>query len=42
MSPEQKRAYIRQAYPWPKWEAKVDKMSDAQVHATYTRIINKK
>lgn len=38
----QKRKYVKEAYPWPSWEAKVDKMSDAQVHATYIRLINKK
>ena len=42
MSPEQKRARVKQEYPWPSWEAKVDKMSDAQVHTIYMRIINKK
>lgn len=38
----QKRTYVKEAYPWPSWEAKVDKMSDAQVHATYIRLISKK
>lgn len=41
-SDQQKRDIIKQEYPWPSWEAKVDKMSDKQVHATYIRIISKK
>jgi hypothetical protein len=32
------REQIKQAYPYPKWYAKVDKMSDAQVYVTYLRL----
>lgn len=42
MSPAQKRKYVRELYPWPSWEKKVDKMSDAQVHAIYIRNTSKK
>lgn len=41
-STQQKRAFLKQQYPWPTWEQKVDKMSDQQVHATYIRMISKK
>lgn len=42
MSPEQKRDFIIKAYPGPSWEEKVAKMSDAQVHTIYIRLINRK
>lgn len=42
MSTEEKRTWLKQWYPWPSWEAKVDRMSDQQVHATYMRMINMK
>lgn len=42
MSPEQKRKFVEEAYVGPKWAAKVSKMSDAQVHSIYMRLINKK
>lgn len=41
MSPEQKRAAIKRVYSSPNWEDKVDKMSDAQVHNIYIRMLNK-
>lgn len=40
MSPAQKRAKVLTAYPGDRWKVKVGKMSDAQVHATYTRMLN--
>lgn len=42
MSTEQKRAWLKELYPWPKWSDKVGKMSDAQIHSTYMRLSNKK
>lgn len=42
MSTEQKRAAIAKSYPGQKWQDKVAKMSDAQVHATYMRLLNAK
>lgn len=42
MSPEQKRDFIIEAYPGPSWKAKVMKMTDAQVHTIYMRLINRK
>lgn len=41
-SDAQKRKLVKEKYPWPDWERKVDKMSDAQVHAIYIRMINEK
>lgn len=40
MSPEQKRYMISKAYPGDKWAERVSKMSDAQVHVTYMRLLN--
>jgi hypothetical protein len=40
MSPEQKRDEVTKAYPGDKWAEKVKKMSDAQVHRVYMRLIN--
>ena len=42
MTPSQMRNYVLQAYPGPKWKAKVQKMSDQQIAAVYFRLINKK
>lgn len=42
MSIEQMRAALKKSYPGPKWAAKVDKMPDKQVAATYTRLLNAK
>lgn len=38
MSTEQKRAKLLEKYPG---SVKITKMSDAQVHMTYTRLLNK-
>lgn len=40
MSNEQKRAVVAKAYPGESWAQRVKKMSDAQVHTVYMRIIN--
>lgn len=40
MSTEQKRNIITKAYPGDLWAAKVQKMSDAQVHTVYMRLLN--
>lgn len=40
MSPEQKRYMISKAYPGEKWTERVAKMSDAQVHNVYMRLLN--
>ena len=40
MSIEQMKDALKKSYPGPKWAAKVDKMSDRQVHATYMRLMN--
>lgn len=40
MSIEQKRVAVAKVYPFPRWAAKVKLMSDAQVHATYMRLMN--
>ena len=40
MSTAQKRAKVLTAYPGDRWKVKVGKMSDAQVHATYMRMLN--
>lgn len=42
MSIEQMKAKLKHSYPGPKWSAKVDKMSDRQVQATYMRLLNAK
>jgi hypothetical protein len=39
MSNEQKRFIITKAYPGDMWAAKVAKMSDAQVHSVYMRLL---
>lgn len=41
-SDSQKRKLVKEKYPWPDWEKKVDKMSEAQVHSIYIRMISKK
>ena len=43
MTPEQMRYYLKHNTKYgtaPKWQAKVDAMSDAQVLAVYTRMLN--
>ena len=40
MSPERKRLAVTRAYPGERWAAKVAKMTDAQVHVTYMRLLN--
>lgn len=35
------RELLKQAYPYKTWWVKVDKMSDAQVHATLMRLKSK-
>lgn len=41
MSPEQKREAVKKAYGnGPIWVSKVEKMSDAQIHTIYTRLLN--
>jgi len=35
------RELLKQIFPYKKWWAKVDKMTDAQVHATYLRLKRK-
>lgn len=40
MSPQQKRLAVQQAYPGGAWANKVNAMSDAQIHATYTRLLS--
>lgn len=40
MSPERKRRAVTLAYPGYKWAEKVAKMSDAQVHVMYMRLLN--
>jgi len=39
MSNEQKRYILSKAYPGPNWQQKVTKMSDAQVHVIYMRLL---
>lgn len=39
MSAEQERAYVKNAYPFPKWHQKVDAMPDDRVIAIYLRMI---
>ena len=39
MSNEQKRYYVTKAYNGDSWAAKVSKMSDAQVHSIYMRLL---
>lgn len=39
MSIEQKRDIVSRAYPGDGWKYKVDKMSDAQVHTIYMRLL---
>jgi hypothetical protein len=41
VSTEQKRDAVAKAYPGEKWAQRVRKMSDAQVHTVYMRLINK-
>lgn len=41
MSNEQKRSIISKAYPGDSWPEKVKKMSDAQVHSIYMRLLYK-
>ena len=38
MSPLQIKEQVKQAYPYKTWWIKVDKMSDAQIYATYLRL----
>lgn len=40
MSPERKRAILSRAYPGDSWLQKLAKMSDAQVHNVYMRMLN--
>ena len=40
MSPEQKRLAVTLAYPGGAWASKVEKMSDAQVHAVYIHLFS--
>ena len=36
------RAELAKMYPGPKWMKKVEQMSDAQVHATFVSIRNRR
>lgn len=36
---EYRRQKVKQAYNWPNWHEKVDKMSDGQVFAIFTKLI---
>lgn len=40
MSTAQKLALIKTAYPGDRWQERVKTMSDAQIHATYMRMLN--
>lgn len=40
MPPERKRAIVSHAYPGDNWLVKLEKMSDAQVHNVYMRLLN--
>lgn len=40
MSIEQMREALKRTYPGENWEKKVDKMSEAQVHSIYTRLLS--
>lgn len=42
VSPEQKREKLKRSYPSETWSKKVDRMSDAQVHTIYMRLLNAK
>lgn len=42
MTIHQMRNAVANAYPGDGWSAKVHKMSDKQVHATYMRLMNAK
>jgi hypothetical protein len=42
MSVEQMRKAVEEAYPGEKWKNKVKHMSDNQVLAVYTRLLDKK
>ena len=39
---EVKREALRGVYPYPKWQDRVDKMSDNQVHTVYARFLAQK
>lgn len=39
LSMQMMRKYVREAYPSAKWRARVDKMSDNQVFAVYSRLV---
>lgn len=39
---EVKREALRGVYPYPKWQDKVDKMSENQVHTVYARFLAQK
>ncbi|QPX62513.1 hypothetical protein SEA_TRUCKEE_49 [Arthrobacter phage Truckee] len=40
MTNQQKRDAVAKAYPGDGWSKKVQKMSDAQVHAIYMQLMN--
>lgn len=42
MSIDQMRAVLIKRYPGPKWSTRVSAMSNEQVFATYTRMLNAK
>lgn len=40
MSPEQKRNAVLRAYPGGHWANKVNRMTDAQIHTIYIRLLD--
>ena len=42
MSPAQKRDAVLKAYPGGVWAKRVEKMSDAQIHTIYMRLLDAK
>ncbi len=40
MNPERKRNAVAKAYPGDAWKEKVSRMSDAQIHTLYMRLLN--
>ena len=40
MTSDEYRKRVKQAYPGQKWSDRVDKMSDAQLFATFQRLVN--
>lgn len=38
MNTVDERTAVKNAYPWGPWKKRVDKMTDAQIHAIYLRL----